>query len=91
MAATFPLSILTPEKVFYRGDARELTAYTGAGKIGILARHTPLLTTLQPGKITVRGAGSEADQQFETSGGMLEVRRDGQVVVLADTIGESVQ
>ncbi len=86
MATSFPLSILTPEKVVYRGDAHELTAYTGAGKIGILARHTPLLTSLKPGTIAVKHNGSEEAQHFETSGGMLEVRRDGQVIVLADTI-----
>ena len=52
-----------------------------AGVMGILPHHSPLLSTLQYGVITVRSKGAELF--FTVAGGIVEVQPD-QVTVLAD-------
>ena len=37
MAKTFRLEIVTPEKLFFEGEAESLVVETPAGQIGILA------------------------------------------------------
>lgn len=84
MAKKFPLKIVTPEKVAHESEATRLTVRTEAGEITVLARHTPIVTILVPGEITVECEG-EYMEWFATSGGFLEVKPSGEVVVLADT------
>ena len=50
--------------------------------LGILPRHAPLLTTLQPGEIRVKKGATE--EAMAVGGGFLQVARD-QVLILADT------
>src|SRR5260370_20521564 len=52
------------------------------GVVGILPRHAPLLTTLQPGIVRIKRGGSE--EAMAVGGGFLQVARD-QVLILADT------
>jgi F-type H+-transporting ATPase subunit epsilon len=52
------------------------------GVVGILPRHAPLLTTLQPGVIRIKKGGAE--ESMAVGGGFLQVARD-QVLILADT------
>jgi F-type H+-transporting ATPase subunit epsilon len=52
------------------------------GVVGILPRHAPLLTTLQPGIVRIKKAGTE--EAISVGGGFLQVARD-QVLILADT------
>src|SRR5262249_39744771 len=54
----------------------------GEGELGILPRHAPLLTTLQPGVMRLKNDGAETI--MAVSGGFLQVFRD-RVLVLADT------
>lgn len=58
-----------------------LVAQGVEGELGILPRHTPLLTTLRPGPLVIRN-GSEETVLF-VGGGFLEVLPD-RVTVLAD-------
>ena len=75
------LEILTGEKVVYAGDADALVAPGMAGQLGILPRHAPLLTLLQPGELIVKQGGDEVSMAI--TGGFLEILRD-RVVVLAE-------
>src|SRR5262249_24117965 len=57
----------------------------GAGELGILPRHIPLITTLKPGELRVRQR--PAEEPFAVTGGFMEVRNEGDgsaVIVLAD-------
>lgn len=51
------------------------------GELGILPRHTPLLTMLKPGELRVKKGGEEIS--IFVSGGFLEVQPD-KVLILAD-------
>jgi F-type H+-transporting ATPase subunit epsilon len=73
--------IVSQDRIVYQGDADIVVLPGVEGVMGILPNHSPLLTTLQFGIITVR---SKSDEFFFTvAGGIAEVQPD-QVTVLAD-------
>jgi len=73
--------IVSQDRIVYQGPA-DIVVLPGAdGVMGILPNHSPVLTTLQFGVITVRFQGKE--QYFTVAGGVAEVQPD-QVTVLAD-------
>jgi F-type H+-transporting ATPase subunit epsilon len=79
--------IVSQDRIVFQGDV-DIVVLPGAnGVMGILPHHSPVLTTLKYGIITVR---NKADEQFFTvAGGVAEVQPD-QVTVLADA-AENVQ
>ncbi|MCH5201524.1 MAG: ATP synthase F1 subunit epsilon [Oscillospiraceae bacterium] len=54
MAASFSLSVVTPEKVFFDGETSQIIVRTTEGDIGILANHTSLVADLPSGPLKVR-------------------------------------
>ncbi len=83
MAMTIHVDIVSAEEEIYSGPANEVFAPAVMGEVGILPRHSPLITHLKPGEVVVRQEGKE-DQYFFVSGGILEVQPHV-VTVLADT------
>ncbi len=79
---TIRLEIVTAERVVFSEDVDVVVAPGIEGELGILPRHAPLMTTLQPGELRVRKGGEEFS--LAISGGFLEVRPD-RVIVLADS------
>jgi F-type H+-transporting ATPase subunit epsilon len=82
MALTFHITLLTPERAVYEGEAVHLLAPGREGYLGVLAHHAPLLTSLKPGTLAVRTPDG-VEHVFRTPGGFLEVS-DNRAVVLAD-------
>ncbi len=83
MAMTIHVDIVSAEEEIFSGPANEVFAPAVMGEVGILPRHTPLITHLKPGEVVVRQEGKD-DQFFFVSGGILEVQPHV-VTVLADT------
>ena len=82
MATTFHVQILTPEREAFAGDAIHLYARGSVGYLGVLAHHAPLLTSLEPGVMSVRKPDGQ-QEHFVVTGGFLEVS-DNRATVLAD-------
>lgn len=78
---TIPVEIISQDRRVYSGDADIVVLPGVEGEMGILPNHSPLLTLLQIGIITVRAKGEE--HFFTVSGGVAEVRPDG-VLILAN-------
>ncbi|HVC34626.1 MAG TPA: F0F1 ATP synthase subunit epsilon [Chloroflexota bacterium] len=76
------LDIVTAERMVYSDDVDMVIAPGSPGELGILPRHTALVTTLQPGALRARKGSDEVT--LAVGGGFLEVR-DNRVLVLADT------
>jgi F-type H+-transporting ATPase subunit epsilon len=77
------VQIVTAEREVFAEDAVDMVVAPGSeGVVGILPRHAPLLTTLQPGVVRIKKGGSE--EAMAVGGGFLQVARD-QVLILADT------
>ncbi len=83
MAKTFRLEIVTPEKLFFEGEAESLVVETPAGQIGILAGHSPLVIGLRPGIMRFKTADGE--KEAVNTDGFAEVRKD-KTVVLCQTM-----
>jgi F-type H+-transporting ATPase subunit epsilon len=83
MAMTLHCDIVSAEHEIYSGTVEMIFAPAEMGEVGILPRHSPLITRLKPGEVRVKVAGGE-EQTFYVSGGILEVQPHV-VTVLADT------
>ena len=49
----FKVEIITPDRVFYTGDATMIEFNTVNGEIGVYKHHIPLTTVLAPGIVTI--------------------------------------
>jgi len=83
MAMTIHVDIVSAEALVHSGVAIIVSVPAVVGEVGILPRHTPLLTKLIPGEVRVRTLDNE-DEFFYVSGGILEVQPHV-VTILADT------
>ena len=76
------LEIITAERIVLTEDAVTSVQVPAAdGRVGILPRHAPLMTTLAPGELVM--SKQEESESFFVTGGFLEVRNN-HVAVLAD-------
>lgn len=89
MAATFQLSILTPEQSVFEGAAEYVEVPGIAGYLGVLAHHAALVTALAHGTLTVRKHGGEIER-WEVAGGFFEVSNN-KATVLADGVGAAAR
>ncbi|MCM0608549.1 MAG: F0F1 ATP synthase subunit epsilon [Ideonella sp. WA131b] len=88
MATTLHVDVVSAEESIFSGEARFVALPGENGELGILPRHTPLITRIRPGAVRIQRAqpdkdGSEEEFVF-VAGGILEVQ-PGVVTVLADT------
>jgi F-type H+-transporting ATPase subunit epsilon len=83
MSMTMHVNIVSAENEIFSGTVTEVYAPAEAGEVGIMPRHTQMLSTLKPGVVrVVEQDGNE--QSFYVSGGILEVQPHI-VTVLSDT------
>lgn len=75
--------IVTPERVLLEQDIDSVTIPTKNGEITVLENHIPLVSSLHSGELRYK-IGSE-EKYFAVSGGFVEVRKNNEIVVLADT------
>jgi F-type H+-transporting ATPase subunit epsilon len=80
---TIHVDIVSAETRIFSGTAEKVFAPAVLGEVGIMPRHSPLLTQLNPGEVRVVKQGGE-EEYYYVSGGMLEVLPH-HVTVLADT------
>jgi F-type H+-transporting ATPase subunit epsilon len=79
--AKLRLEIVTAEREVYSDEVDLVVAPGIEGELGILPRHAPLITALQPGMLQVKKDGEET--LMAVTGGFLQVFRD-RVLILAD-------
>lgn len=83
MATTMHVDIVSAESAVFSGEVEMVFAPAIMGEVGILPRHTPMLTRLRPGEVRLKLPGGE-EEFFYVSGGMLEVQPQT-VTILSDT------
>lgn len=74
--------IVTPERVVYEKEIRQVSIPTTTGEITILPNHIPLISTIAPGELKIFDDAGE--QSIAIAGGAVEVRPGNEVVILAD-------
>ena len=70
--ARFPVEVLTPEGEVFNGEVEMVATRTTLGQIGILARHSPLLATLEPTELRLYKTETEV-LRFAQAEGYLQV------------------
>jgi len=84
MVMTVRVDIVSAEEEIFSGHV-ELAVFPGeSGELGILPRHTPLLTRVKAGTVRLKMPDENRFELIYVSGGMLEVQPH-LVTVLADT------
>ena len=78
---TFKVSIITPERTFYEGEATMVEFNTVEGEIGVLPKHIPLTTVIAPGICTI--TESEGVKKAAVHAGLAEILPD-KVTLLAE-------
>ena len=78
---TFKVSIITPERTFYEGEAEMIEFNTVEGQIGVYPKHIPLTTVIAPGICTIHEA--EGQKRAAVHAGLAEVLPD-KVTLLAE-------
>lgn len=79
---SFELRIITPDRVFYEGNAEMVEMDTKEGAIGVYKSHVPTTCILRPGLLTVHLEGGE-DKKAALHGGFVEILKES-VTVLAE-------
>ncbi len=86
-AATYKFKMLTPSRTAFDGDVVSVTAPGGAGYLGVLAHHAPLITTLVAGDLTVRTRDGET-HHYRIGSGLLKVANN-EAIVLTESVEEA--
>ena len=82
--ATLHVDVVSAEGSIFSGEAKFVALPGESGELGILPRHTPLITRIKPGAVRIQRADSDEEEFVFVAGGILEVQ-PGTVTVLADT------
>ena len=80
---TIHVDVVSAEESIFSGQARFVALPGEAGELGILPKHTPLITRIKPGSVRIEMADGSEEFVF-VAGGILEVQPDC-VTVLSDT------
>lgn len=84
MAKSFRLLIITPERTVQESDVTSIMAPGDLGYLGVLADHTPLITTLKQGYLEITDPNG-VKSRMTLSGGIMEVFKNT-VTILTDSI-----
>ncbi len=82
--ATLQVDVVSAEESIFSGEARFVELPGESGELGILPRHTALITRIKPGTVRIERADNGESEFVFVAGGILEVQ-PGTVTVLADT------
>ena len=74
MASIFPLEIVTPEKVFYKGDVEMGITRTTQGDRAVLKNHIPFVVGLVNGELRIKKDGKFISGQI--SEGFMTVSKE---------------
>ncbi len=80
---SFHLDVISGVGSLYSGTVKSVRVTGSEGEMGIRYGHTPLLTTIKTGMVSLIDSQDKEDQIY-LAGGVLEVQPDS-VTILADT------
>ncbi len=77
----FELEIITPDRVFWKGEAYMLELNTSEGEVGIYKRHIPMTMIVEPGVLTIHMDGEKKEAAVHS--GFIEILPD-KITVMAE-------
>jgi len=76
------VSIIVPDRVFWKDSAEEIILPTLTGQMGVLKNHIPLLTGLDTGVILLRKSKSSPWEYFVVAGGFALVNNNNVTILV---------
>ncbi|HEX3665096.1 MAG TPA: F0F1 ATP synthase subunit epsilon [Rhizomicrobium sp.] len=73
MVDKISFDVVSPERLLISDEADMVTVPGSEGDFGVLAGHMPLISTLRPGVIDIKGGVVSGDTRFFVLGGFAEV------------------
>ena len=80
---TIRVDVVSAEELIFSGEAKFVALPGESGELGILPKHTPLISRIKPGAVRIETVDGKEEFVF-VAGGLLEVQPD-HVTVLSDT------
>ena len=77
----FELEIITPDRVFWKGQAYMLELNTSEGEVGIYKRHIPMTMIVEPGVLTIHLDGGKKEAAVHA--GFIEILPE-KITVMAE-------
>jgi F-type H+-transporting ATPase subunit epsilon len=87
MAEKLHFDLVSPERLLMSDDVDMVTVPGADGDFGVLAGHAPVISTIRPGFIDVKGANDGPSRIF-VRGGFAEVTAKGLTVLAEEAIPE---
>ncbi len=75
------LKIISPDGIFYEGEADFVEFTSVEGRMGVYANHIPLTTILEPCVVHIHQKGEM--KQVDIAGGFIEIQKT-QVTIMAE-------
>ncbi len=83
--ATFHFELVSPERLLFEGQVESVQMPAAEGDMTILSGHSPVITTLKPGIVTVSG-GTAGAQRLFVRGGFADVNAGGLTILAEQAI-----
>ena len=85
MTDKISFDLVSPERLLLSEEAEMVTIPGTEGDMGVMAGHMPLISTLRPGLIDVKG-GTEGDIRFYVLGGFAEITGTKMTVLAEEAV-----
>jgi F-type H+-transporting ATPase subunit epsilon len=82
MPKSMQLEVITPSKLFYKGDVELVIARTLTGDEGFMAGHTWAVKLLDAGELWIQEAGSKDFKIAALAGGFIDVKEN--IIIFSD-------
>ena len=85
--ATISFDLVSPEQLLFNDEVGMIIVPGKDGDIGVLPRHSKVLSSLRPGRVMVYGENKNLLKSFFVAGGFVEINPE-KCIVLADGVNE---
>ncbi len=74
------IRIITPSEILFEGEVESVTLPGSAGSFSVLDMHAPIISSLESGKVIVKGANNAAE--YPLNSGFVEVKNNIAIVCI---------
>ena len=85
--ATISFDLVSPEQLLFNDEVGMIIVPGKDGDIGVLPRHSKVLSSLRPGRVMVYGDNKNLLKSFFVAGGFVEINPE-KCIVLAEGVNE---
>ena len=85
--ATISFDLVSPEQLLFNDEVGMIIVPGKDGDIGVLPKHSKVLSSLRPGRVMVYGENKNLLKSFFVAGGFVEINPE-KCIVLAEGVNE---